>query len=171
MLTKSEAIADFLKTTDTLAYPQPLVAEAIKAKQTDLNKWRSRGLMIGWEKETTNVEYTGRGLIAAGWMNELAFVIGPARASFLSQAMTEWLFTSYDMDEDDMVIELRRSFDEMAEDDEHTEWVDLGLHPVLINRKAEGRVCVDERMIAFAFTQLSADWAITARLLMERTDA
>ena len=85
--TKDELLADFRVTFDSFVYPQPLVAKVIGAAQTDLNTWRSRGFVGIGVDEGTRVTYTGRGLIHAGIVNELAIFFGPKRAAQLSEQL------------------------------------------------------------------------------------
>jgi hypothetical protein len=83
-LTKDELLSDFRKSFDVLAFPQPLVAKVIGATQKDLNTWRGRGqVRIGAEGEG-RIRYTGRGLIHAGIVNELAHFVDPTRAAAFS---------------------------------------------------------------------------------------
>jgi len=83
-----EHLKDFFASIDRLEYSQPIVADTIGASLADLNQYRKRGLILesGWEY-AGRVSYTGRALLFAGVVNELAWSIGPKRAS---EIMTDY---------------------------------------------------------------------------------
>lgn len=80
--TDDAALAALFGNFRTLAYPQPLVAEVTGASLSDLNTWRKRGLLRESEWEYSGrVKLTGRGLLLAGLMNEMAWAVGPQLAA------------------------------------------------------------------------------------------
>ena len=108
--TKEALLSEFRSNFDRLVFPQPLVADVIGAAQQDLNTWRSRELIkLGVQKDT-RVAYTGRGLIHAGIINELAVFMDPKRAAYFSAE----LINTVDGFRDDLfatnLIEFHRSY-------------------------------------------------------------
>lgn len=84
---RAELVLAFVANFDRYDFAQPVVAEAIGANMTDLNTWRSRGFVTLGVDEGSRIYYTGRGLIHAGIVNELAAHFGPKRAAFFSQQL------------------------------------------------------------------------------------
>lgn len=83
---------NFFAYFDHLRYPQPVVAETINARLEDLNQYRKRGLIMNSEwKYDGRVEYTGRGLIFAGIVAELAGAIGPKLASRVAEDLINYV--------------------------------------------------------------------------------
>lgn len=83
-------LASFFSNLDKHAYSQPLVADTIGAGQIELNEMRRSGLLSdGWHKNG-RVTYTGRGLLLAGVMMELAWLMRPREAAAHALAFTSW---------------------------------------------------------------------------------
>ena len=85
-----EEIGAFFERLDDCVFAQPLVADTIGASQIELNEMRRSELLTeGWHKNG-RVHYTGRGLLLAGVMMELAWLMRPREAAAHAQAFTEW---------------------------------------------------------------------------------
>lgn len=87
-----ELVKEFFASLDDLQYPQPIVGDAIVCPQTDLNLWRKREMIPAdmWEKNG-RVTFTGKGLIFAGIFNDLAWTLGPTRASEAATALLPFI--------------------------------------------------------------------------------
>lgn len=77
-----EHLDDFLFHMDTFRYPQTVVCDTVAASLSDLNEWRRRGILTedGYTKKG-RIIYTGAMLLRAGFLSELAPIIGPSDAS------------------------------------------------------------------------------------------
>ncbi|QEW18990.1 hypothetical protein LA6_001169 [Marinibacterium anthonyi] len=85
-----EELYSFFGHLDDYAFAQPLVADTIGASQLELNDMRRAELLTeGWHKNG-RVHYTGRGLLLAGVMMELAWLMRPREAAAHAQAFTNW---------------------------------------------------------------------------------
>lgn len=77
-----ELLDDFLFHMDSFRYPQTVVCDTVVASLSDLNEWRRRGILpeSGYKKQG-RIIYTGAMLMRAGFLAELAPIIGPSDAN------------------------------------------------------------------------------------------
>lgn len=83
-------IKAFFEKFGTFDFPQPLVAEAIVVNTNDLNLWRMRGHLTGWEKNG-RVTYIGLAVVQAGILGELGWIVGPETAAKINEALINYL--------------------------------------------------------------------------------
>lgn len=77
-----QAMNDFIDHMHVFRYPQTVVCDTVTASLIDLNEWRRREILPkeGYEKRG-RIIYTGAMLLRAGFLAELAPIIGPSEAS------------------------------------------------------------------------------------------
>lgn len=77
-----QAMNDFIDHMDIFRYPQTVVCDTVNAALIDLNEWRRREILPkdGYEKRG-RIIYTGAMLLRAGFLAELAPIVGPSEAS------------------------------------------------------------------------------------------
>jgi hypothetical protein len=68
---------------DEPEYPQPIVSTITGAALQDLTAWRRRGI-IDAQATDRRVLYSGRSVLRIAVIEDLAWVIGPARASMIA---------------------------------------------------------------------------------------
>jgi hypothetical protein len=104
-------IKEFLAHTGDFYFPQPVVADAIKIKQTTLNTWRKDNVLWqgGWKKNG-RIKYTADGLIAAGLMAEFSWLFGPTLAARFVDERMFWIRGLRDDQEMSFLNEVAYSF-------------------------------------------------------------
>lgn len=81
----SDYIKTFEENMGVFRYPQTVVCDTVDAALTDLNEWRRRGILPkeGYVKRG-RIMYTGQMLLRAGFLAELAPILGPTQASYVA---------------------------------------------------------------------------------------
>lgn len=83
----------FFNLLDSYSFSQPIVAESIGCEQTELSDLRRSNLLTDGWKKNGRITYNGRGLLLAGVMKELTWLMRPREAATYARAFSTWFDT------------------------------------------------------------------------------